>query len=162
MRTPPGPVHDRSVAWMRGLWTAAPVLVVIIAIETWIVRPGLVGEFFTRPLAWLFAIVTLVGAALVFTGIRAGQERRTFTGSGTVVVGMLAAGAATIYPTILLSTLNPEHSLTAMNTAASQSSSNWPRCGWPVAALFTVAYFWYIARSFSGKISTPRPGDGPY
>lgn len=161
MRTEAGPVHDRGVRSMRWLWTAAPVLVVLIAIETWIVRPALVGEFFSRPLAWLFALVTLAGAGMVFTGIRAGNEWRTFYGSGTLIVGMLAAGAATIYPVILFSTLDPAYSLTAANTAATESSLELAGFWWPVAVVLTVVYFGYIARYFSGKVSA-KGGAGAY
>jgi cytochrome d ubiquinol oxidase subunit II len=151
-----GPVHDRSAFYMRWLWATVPFLGIIIAVQTWEVRPGILVDFFHRPLAWLFGIVTLAGGALLFTGIRSGDEKKAFRGSGAVVVGMLAAGAATIYPTILFSTLDPHNSLTAQNTAASLDSLELAAIWWPFAGALSFFYLWYIARYFSGKIS-PRP-----
>jgi cytochrome d ubiquinol oxidase subunit II len=157
-----GPVHDRSVKFMRRLWTILPGLVVIIGFETWIVRPALADGFLHKPLAWLFAVAVVVGAVMVYTGIRSGDEKRSFFGSGTVLVGMLAAGAATIYPTILHSTLAEQNSLTAQNTAASMSSLELAMVWWPIAGVMAFGYLWYIARYFSGKVDVHRDGTGPY
>jgi cytochrome bd ubiquinol oxidase subunit II len=157
-----GPVHDRSVMYMRWLWATLPFLCIIIAVQTWLVRPGLLEDFFHRPLAWLFAIVVVVGAVMVYTGIRTGHEKRSFLGSGTVLVGLLATGAATIYPVVLYSTLDPQNSLTAQNTAASMSSLELAAIWWPFAGVLAFGYLWYIARYFSGKVDVNRDGAGPY
>jgi len=157
-----GPVHDRCVRCRRALWTATPAAVVVIAIETWIVRPALLGAFFAQPLALLFALVVMAGAAMIFTGVRAGNDRRCFLGSGAVVIGMLAAGAAAIYPVILFSTINPNNSLTAQNTAASLHSLQLAALWWPVAGVLAFGYLWYIGRYFSGKVDVERSTAGPY
>jgi cytochrome d ubiquinol oxidase subunit II len=157
-----GPVHDRSATYMRWLWATLPFLVLLIAVQTWLVRPGLEVEFFRRPLAWLFAILVIAGGAMIFMGIRAGDELRTFRGSGLALVGMLAAGAATIYPTVLYSTINPQYSLTAAGTAASLASLELAATWWPVAGALSFGYLWYIARYFSGKVEVRRDGAGPY
>jgi cytochrome d ubiquinol oxidase subunit II len=157
-----GSVHDRSVWYRRVLWSASPAAIVVIGIETWIVRPALLGAFFAQPLAWLFALVSIVGAVMIFTGIRASDDRRCFFGSGAVVIGMLAAGAAAIYPVILYSTINPANSLTAQNTAATQHSLELAAIWWPIAGIMAFGYLWYIARYFSGKVDVKRGDAGPY
>jgi cytochrome d ubiquinol oxidase subunit II len=157
-----GPVHDRSVRCMHRLWAAVPVAIGIIGLETYFVRPGLLGAFFQHPFAWVFALVVLVGAVMIFTGMRSRDEKRCFYGSGAVVIGMLAAGAATIFPVILYSTLDPKNSLTAQNTAAGQSSLELALVWWPIAGVLAFGYLWYIARYFSGKINLNRDGAGPY
>ncbi len=157
-----GPVHDRSLVAQRRLWLLLPVLVVIISIETEFVRPGLAADFAHTPLAWLFALVIVAGLVLVATGIRGRDERRAFWGSGLVVVGFLAAGAATIDPVILYSTLKPENSLTVANTSASLSSLELALLWWPVAAVLAFVYLVYMARKYSGKVDVSREGMGPY
>jgi cytochrome d ubiquinol oxidase subunit II len=157
-----GPVHDRSAKWMRMLWSLVPVFVVVIAAETWLVRPALLGKFFHQPLAWLFALVTIAGAVMLITGIRSGNERRSFFGSGAVIVGMLAAGAATIFPVLLFSTIGPQNSLTAQGTAASPDSLELAAIWWPIAGVMAFGYLWFIARYFSGKVDVNRDGTGPY
>jgi cytochrome d ubiquinol oxidase subunit II len=161
MRTE-GPVHDRAAMCMRWLWATLPFLVIIISVQTWLVRPGLLEDFFQRPLAWLFALVVLAGGGMLYSGMFSGNERRSFLGSGTMLVGMLAAGAATIYPTLLYSTLDPRNSLTAQATSASMGSLELAAIWWPIAGVLAFAYLWFIARYFSGKISLKREGDGPY
>jgi cytochrome d ubiquinol oxidase subunit II len=161
MRTE-GPVHDRSVTCMGWLWATLPFLVIIIAVQTWLVRPGLLVDFFHRPLAWFFAAVVLAGAALVYSGIFMREEKRAFFGSGTVLVGMLAAGAATIYPTFLYSTLDARNSITAQGAAASTDSLKLAAIWWPFAGVLSFSYLWFIARYFTGKVPLNRTGAGPY
>jgi cytochrome d ubiquinol oxidase subunit II len=157
-----GPVYERCLWYRRVLWTAAPAAVVLIGIETWIVRPALLGAFFVQPLAWLFALLVLAGAGMIFTGIRGGVDRRCFFGSGAVVIGMLAAGAATIYPVILYSTLDPRNSLTAQNTAASQHTLELALFWWFPAALIAFACIGYIARFFFGRVDAKGDGAANY
>jgi cytochrome d ubiquinol oxidase subunit II len=157
MRTA-GPVHDRAVAVRRWLWMLTPGAVVLIAIETWVVRPALLGAFFAHPLAWLFAVLVLAGGGMIFTGSRGGDDRRCFFGSGAVVIGMLAAGAATIYPVILYSTLDPKNSLTAQGTAASEHSLELAMLWWLPAVILIFICIGYIARFFVGKVDAK--GDG--
>jgi cytochrome d ubiquinol oxidase subunit II len=156
-----GPVHDRSVRYMCRLWSSLPLLMLIIGLETWLVRPQLAGDFLHHPIAWVFLAVIVVGAVMIFTGIRTGDEKRSFYGSGTLLVGMLAAGAATIYPTILHSTVNDQNSLTAQNTAATRSSLELAMIWWPFAGVMAFGYLWYIARFFSGKVDVKPDGIGP-
>jgi hypothetical protein len=33
---------------------------------------------------------------------------------------------------------------------------------WPIAAVLSFGYLWYIARYFSGKVDVNRDGTGPY
>jgi cytochrome d ubiquinol oxidase subunit II len=148
-----GPVHDRSVTLMRRLWAGLPVLFLLIGFETWLVRPQLVDAFLLHPLAWFFSLVVAVGAAMIFIGLGRADDKICFFGSGTLLVGLLAAGAATIYPTILYSTVNENNSLTAQNTAATPASLELALLWWPFAGLLAFAYLWSIARFFSGKIN---------
>jgi cytochrome d ubiquinol oxidase subunit II len=157
-----GPVHDRSVKCMRRLWAVTPVLLVLVGIETVIVRPSIIGDLSRAPLAWFFVLVTITGAAMVFTGIRAGKEKQTFYGSGAIIVGLLASGAAAIFPVILYSTLDPAHSLTAQATAAPQESLEHALFWWPLAGVLSFGYLWYVARFFSGKVAANRDGAGPF
>jgi cytochrome d ubiquinol oxidase subunit II len=157
-----GPVHDRCAIIARRLWTVMPALFAVISAETWFVRPALAGEMTHSPVAWLGILVFLAGAIAVFTGLRDRLERKTFIGSGAMITGLLATGAATIFPVILYSTLAPENSLTADNTAASLSSLELALLWWPVALVLTCAYFWFISRHYSGKVKITEDTEGSY
>jgi cytochrome d ubiquinol oxidase subunit II len=79
-----------------------------------------------------------------------------------MIAGLLATGAATIFPVILYSTLAPENSLTAYNTAASLSSLELALVWWPFAFGLTCAYFWFISRHYTGKVKVTEDTEGSY
>ncbi|MCE0523154.1 MAG: cytochrome d ubiquinol oxidase subunit II [Methylacidiphilales bacterium] len=155
-----GPVHDRCLTIARRLWIIMPVIFVIISAATWYVRPELAGQLAGNPFAWLAILFTLAGVVAVFAGLRGGQEGRAVMGSGMIIAGLLATGAATIFPVILYSTLDPVNSLTAYNTAASQSSLELAIIWWPFALALTCVYFWFIARLYTGKVKEAEDTQG--
>jgi len=157
-----GPVHDRCAIIARRLWIVMPALFAVISLETLFVRPALAWEMAGNPVAWLGILVFLAGAVAVFTGLRGQLERRAFIGSGAMIAGLLATGAATIFPVILYSTLEPENSLTAYNTSASLSSLEQALVWWPFAFGLTCAYFWFISRHYTGKVKVTEDTEGSY
>ena len=157
-----GPVHDRCEAMARKLWSIVPVLFVLITLETWYVRPELFGGMVRNPVSWFAILVSLAGALAVFTGLRRRLELRTFVGSCMIVVGLLTAGAAAIFPVILLSTLGPENSLTAYNSSAGQRSLMVAIIWWPFALALSCTYFWFVLRHFSGKVKAVENRQGLY
>jgi cytochrome bd ubiquinol oxidase subunit II len=157
-----GLVHDRCDALARVLWMVIPIFFAAITVETWYVRPDLFRNMVTRPMAWLGILAALAGAVAVFTGLRQRRELRAFAGSSMIIVGLLSAGAAAIFPVILLSTLSPEHSLTAYNSAAGPTSLKVAIIWWPFAAMLSFAYFWFVLRHFAGKVKAVEKRDGLY
>jgi cytochrome bd ubiquinol oxidase subunit II len=157
-----GLVHDRCEALARVLWTVIPVFFVAITVETWYVRPELFRGMAASPIAWVGIIVGVAGAVAVYTGLRQHQELRAFVGSNMLIMGLLAAGAAAIFPVILLSTFSPEYSLTAYNSAAGPMSLQVAIIWWPVAVVLSFTYFWFVLRYFAGKVSASDKRDGLY
>ena len=157
-----GPVHDRCEAIARKLWTIIPVLFVIITVQTWYVRPELFGGMAGNPIAWLAILVSLAGTLAIFTGLRRRLELRAFVGSCMIVVGLLTAGAAAIFPVILLSTLGPENSLTTYNSSAGPMSLKVAIIWWPFALALSCTYFWFVLRHYTGKVKVARDAQGLY
>jgi cytochrome d ubiquinol oxidase subunit II len=148
-----GPVHDRSAAYAKWLWLAVIPLLAAISLETWFVRPDVVGKAISNPLAWLGVAIVLVSAFALLSGIRTGHEMRAFLGSNFLIAGMLATGGAAIFPVMLSSTLAPEYSLRADQVAASPGALFIAIIWWPVALILTTAYYVFIARRYCGKVS---------
>jgi cytochrome d ubiquinol oxidase subunit II len=157
-----GPVHERSERLARGLWTAILVLFPVISLETWIVRPGLYAAMLTRPAAWLGVAVVLAGAWALFSGLRGPREDRAFAGSCAVIVGLLAGAAASVFPVMLLSTLAPEHSITAYNGAAASRGLGLALLWWPVALVLAFGYFTVLVRNYRGKVRPAQDTQGFY
>jgi cytochrome d ubiquinol oxidase subunit II len=162
-----GPVNVRCGVISRRLWALLPVLFLIISIETWVVRPELIGRMVQNPVAWLGILIFLAGAAAIVTGLKARLELRTFIGSQMVITGLLIAGAATIFPVVLYSTLSPQNSLTIYNTAAGLKGLELALIWWPVAFALTCAYYVFLVRHYAGKIklgedASVKFGEPPY
>jgi len=157
-----GPVHDRSAFYARILWLVLCPLGIIVSIETWYVRPDLPGDAIQNPMAWLGIIVVAVSGGMLFTGLRKQLEVRTLLGSTFLIAGLLATGAATIFPVMLYSTLAPENSLTAYATASSPGSLQTALIWWPIALILTVTYFVIIARRYKGKVNISNDNQGYY
>ena len=156
-----GPVHDRSEAYAKRLWLAAIPLLVVISLETWFVRPELPANDLTNPFSWLGGLLVAASAFTLASSLRSHNESRAFLASNFVIIGMLATGAATIFPVMLYSTLAPENSLTAYSVASGANSLFLAAIWWPFSLAFSVAYFVFISRHYYGKVSLKRDNQ-PY
>ena len=155
-----GPLHQRSERLARQLWTAAGVLLVIVSLETWVVRPAMYEAMVGRPLAWLAIAVVVAGAWALVTGLRGAAETRAFAGSCAVIVGLLAGAAVSVFPVMLHSTLAPEHSMTAYDGAAPAHGLALALIWWPVAFLLAVTYFIVVMREYRGKVRPMEDAQG--
>jgi cytochrome d ubiquinol oxidase subunit II len=145
-------LHQRSERLARQLWVIGFVLLAVVSLETWVVRPALYEAMVQRPLAWLAIAVVVAGAWALFTGLRGPAEGRAFAGSCAVIVGLLAGAAVSVFPVMLLSTLAPEHSMTAYDGAAPAYGLAKALIWWPAAFLLASAYFIVIMREYGGKV----------
>lgn len=157
-----GPVHDRSSVYSRRLWAVAGPLWVVVSIQTHLIRPALVGNGIENPMFWLGALVTVVSACVLFSGLRNRREMKAFFGSNLLIVGLLTTGAASIFPVMLYSTLAPENSLTVYSVAASPNSLFLASIWWPAALILAASYFIFISRHYYGKVSVRRDNQGYY
>jgi cytochrome bd ubiquinol oxidase subunit II len=157
-----GPVHDRSEIWAKYLWIAVVPLLLVVLIESRIVRPDLPGRALSNPFWWLGLVVSVVSITALVSGLASRHEQRAFLGSNFLIVGLLATGAAAIFPVMLYSTLSPEHSLTAYGVASSPSTLRLASFWWPIGFALAVFYFVFISRRYAGKVSVQRDTQGFY
>ena len=157
-----GPVHDRSEKFGKYLWIATVPLLFLILIESRIVRPDLPGRAWSNPFWWLGLIITVVSIICLVSGLTGRRERRAFLASSFLIVGLLATGAAAIFPVMLHSTLAPENSLTAYAVASSSTTLLRASFWWPIGFGLAVFYFVFISRRYAGKVSVQRDTQGFY
>src|SRR5258707_139110 len=100
-----GPVHDRCEIWAKYLWIAVVPLLAVVLIESRIVRPDLPGRAWSNPFWWIGLVVVATSAFTLLTGLTSGRELRAFVGSNFLIVGLLATGAAAVFPVMVRSTL---------------------------------------------------------
>jgi cytochrome d ubiquinol oxidase subunit II len=157
-----GAVHDRSAVLARKLWLAVIPLLVIVSLETLCVRPQLVTDGLGNILSWLGILVVAGAGVLIITGLKSGNEIRAFAGSNLIIFGMLATGATILFPVMLYSTLDPKYSLDAYAAASSPGTLVSAMFWWPIAFVFAISYFVFIARRYAGKVSVRRDNQGYY
>ena len=157
-----GPVHDRSERYAKYLWIAVVPLVLVIVLESKIVRPDLPGRALSNPFWWFGLVVTVVSIISLVSGLAGRHEQRAFLGSNFLIVGLLATGSAAIFPVMLRSTLAPENSLTAYAVASSSSTLLRASFWWPAAFALAAFYFVFISRRYAGKVSVQRDTQGFY
>ena len=157
-----GPVHDRSSSYAMILWPLLCPLGVIVSVETWYVRPDVLGHAIRNPFSWFGLLVVLTSAVALISGLRKGLEFRAFVGSTFLIAGLLGTGAAAIFPVMLYSTLAPENSLSAYAAASSPGTLLAALVWWPLAFLMAASYFVFISRRYADKVSTSRDNQGYY
>jgi cytochrome d ubiquinol oxidase subunit II len=157
-----GIVHDRSTGYARVLWTATAPLLLVISVESGVVRPELLGHAMQNPCWWLGLLLVCVAAITLISGLVTRHEMRAFVGSNLLLAGLLATGAAAIFPVVLHSTLTPDNSLTVYDVAAGPNSLAYAAIWWPIGFALAAAYFVFVSRHYAGKISVKRDNQGFY
>jgi cytochrome d ubiquinol oxidase subunit II len=157
-----GPVHDRCQKYAKYLWAGCVPLLLIILVESRIVRPDLPGRGMSNPFWWLGLAVIVVSIITLVSGLMSHRELQAFIGSNFLIAGLLATGAAAIFPVMLYSTLARENSLTAYAVAAGPMSLHLAAIWWPVGFALAVFYFIFISRRYAGKVSVQRDTQGFY
>ena len=157
-----GPVHDRSLRTARFLWKIVLALLLGVTIEAWQVRPELFSGMIHKPFAWLGLIGVIGGILAVITGLQRKREMRAVIGSSMFIAGLMVAGAASVFPIMLHSTLAPEYSLSAYQNAAARHGLTLALVWWPVSMIFSVAYFLFVHRYYTGKVKPTKDTQQPY
>jgi cytochrome bd-type quinol oxidase subunit 2 len=116
----------------------------------------------SNPFWWLGLAIILVSTVALTSGLTSRRELRAFIGSNFLIVGLLATGAAAIFPVMLHSTLAPENSMTAYAVAAGAMSLHLAAIWWPMGFALAVFYFVFISRRYVGKVSVQRDTQGFY
>jgi cytochrome d ubiquinol oxidase subunit II len=157
-----GPVHDRSGHYARVLWAAVAPLLLVISVQSAVVRPDLRGHAIHNPFCWLGLLLVCAAAIALVSGLATQREMRAFIGSNLLLAGLLATGAAALFPIVLHSTLAPENSLTAYDVAAGPNSLAYAAIWWPIAFALAASYFVFMSRRYAGKVSVKRDNQGFY
>src|SRR6185369_13398600 len=143
-------------------WAAVVPLFIAISVESWVVRPDLFQHAIYKPFCWIGLLVIITSAITLISGLVTHHETRAFVGSNGLLLGVLATGAAALFPVMLHSTLAPENSLTAYAVASNASAFRYAAVWWPIGFALTVVYFIFISRRYAGRASARRDNQGFY
>jgi cytochrome d ubiquinol oxidase subunit II len=147
-----GSVRERSKAKGKWLWSATLVLGIAVTLATRVVRPDLWSGLGSRPLPIAFLLVAAGGAVALFAGSRSDRDGMAFTGSCTLIAGLLGARASASFPILLYSTLEPRDSVTAFAAASQHQGLAIAFVWWLIAAPIAVTWHVLANRSFRGRV----------
>jgi len=148
-----GVVRERSLALQRWLWPLSAALFAIVTLETYFVRPQLLGNLLSRPFAWLCTALAIGGCALLVSSRRGARDGRAFLGSCGLLAGVLSAAGAAMFPVFLRSTLSPAFDLDALQQTRNSIAMKFALGWWPFAFMLAVSYFVNVFRANRGRVS---------
>jgi cytochrome bd ubiquinol oxidase subunit II len=157
-----GAVHERSAKLAGRLWLAVIPAFLLITLLTWAVRPELLQGIVFRPVAWLTLLICGASAYAIFAGISQQREHLALVGSSFLLFGLLATGAAALFPVMLFSTTEPARRLTAADCAAPDASLIIGAAWWFPALILAFGYLYVIQRHYSGKVNVSKDNQGLY
>lgn len=155
-----GDVRERSLVAASRLFPATVVLWLAATAATWRVAPEVLAGVAGRPLAIAATALFLAGLVTSFVARRRGADLLAFLGSSAFLLGVLAATAASIYPTMIRSASDPALSLTALNSAAGERSLRLGLLWWPAGFVLAVVYVAVLFRLHRGKAQAAAEGEG--
>src|ERR1019366_2223782 len=141
-------------AWARAIWLAVLPLWALVTLATVWVQPEIYTNLLARPYSWGLVLLLLGGLGGVFRFLNRGRELPAFLSSSAFIVGLLAATMTGSYPNWLRSTVDPAHSLTAVNSASQSYALQVGLVWWSIGIALAGAYFVYLFRSVRGKVSS--------
>lgn len=155
-----GVVQARCRRLALPLWGAAALLGLVTTVATAHVNPDLYANLPHAPLAWAGLLLFVLGLVTVMVAQRRGQDLFAFLGSSVFIIGILVATAASVFPVMLRSTLDPAWSLTAYNASAALGGLRVGAIWWFLGILLVVGYFTIVFRLHRGKAAAARDGEG--
>ncbi len=154
-----GALQARIQQLIPKLWVVLIVVGIVVTYSTNVVRTDLYQQLIARPWTWILAAVVLISIISLYMNAKRDKEMATFLSSTGLLVGLLAATAAGLYPVLLASTLNSASNLTAANSSSSHAGLVTGVLWWSIAMVLAAIYFVFLFRSFKGKVHL---GDSVY
>jgi cytochrome d ubiquinol oxidase subunit II len=133
------------------LWGVTLALLVVTTILTAATQRPFFASALGRPWLWPLPLAAIGAAIMAVRDLATGKELRAFLASCGFLVAMLVATAASLYPVILRSSLDPAFTLDIDNAASGAAGLAAGLLFWTPAVVLAIGYFVYLFRSFRGK-----------
>jgi cytochrome d ubiquinol oxidase subunit II len=147
-----GSLNARLRTVVKRLWPALVALSAAALAATIFVRPNLLDNYRTAPVAWLIPASVVAGLAGIFHFTRTGGERNAFLSSCLYIVATLCGAAAALYPALLPSSADPANGITIYNAAAGAASLSIGLIWWGIGMAIAVGYTVVVYTMFKGKV----------
>jgi len=147
-----GELHDKIRGWINNTIIFFILCYITTTMITLIYLPHMILYFKQYPLLFILPFLNMLAIANIPREILHGNDFRAFLSSCASMAALMAIFGMGIFPNLVLSTPNPEYSLTIYNAASSQTTLRIMLIiaiiGIPLVLSYTVSIYWI----FRGKV----------
>jgi len=147
-----GELQNRVRGWVNNTIIFFSICFVTVTMATLIYFPNMIAHFKEFPVFFVIAIFTMLAIANIPREIHLGREFRAFLSSSATIALLLVLFAIGIFPNLVLSAPQPEHSLTIYNAASSQKTLMIMLIMAVIGMPFVIAYTVIIQKVYKGKV----------
>lgn len=147
-----GTLHQRLTFLLRKGMIFFIVSFGITSLYTLVFIPGVTENFRNNPIYFAVPIISFLAVANVPRLVSKKQYMRALIFSSLTMSLLLILVALHLYPTLLLSTIDPAYSVTIYNAASSQKSLGIMLTIVAIGAPLLGAYFFFLYKTFNGKV----------
>ncbi len=145
-------LQKRIKGWM---WTTFGIflsLYLLTTVVTLILTPAVTRNFATMPIAWIAVVLNILAIANIPRAIYKEKPVYAFVSSSATIAALVFLLGMAIFPNLIISTINPEYSLTIYNASSSQKTLGIALTiaiiGMPIVLTYTAIVYWV----FRGKV----------
>ncbi len=146
-----GELQKRLRGMMWSTFGVFLILYVFTTVVTLVVVPGATHNFEDIPALWGVVLLNILAVANIPRAIFHGNEAYAFASSSATIAALVLLFGAALFPNLLVSSMDPEYSLTIYNAASSQKTLGIMRTiallGIPFVLTYTAIIYW----TFRGK-----------
>lgn len=124
----------------------------ITTLYTLVFIPEVTANFRENPLYFVVPVLSFLAVANVPRLVSKKQYMLALVFSSLTMAFLLILVALQLYPTLLISTIDPKYSVTIYNAASSQKSLGIMLTIVAIGAPLLGAYFFFLYRTFNGKV----------
>jgi cytochrome bd ubiquinol oxidase subunit II len=147
-----GEVHKNVRRWIRPVMLVFIVCYVVLTLATVLYVPNISKAVHEQPLYIALVTLSVLTIANIPREISKGRDMRAFASSAATMVLMMTLFAASMFPTMVLSSPDAANSLTIYNGASSTGTLGIMLViciiGMPMVVTYTISVYWI----FRGKV----------
>lgn len=151
-----GDLQERIHRWIWRTFALFGVLYITTTVATLVAVPEAIRNFEEIPWAWAVVLLNALAVANIPRAIYHGRPFYAFISSASTIAALVFLFGVALFPNLVVSSLNPEWSLTIYNAASSEKTLRIMRLiafiGMPFVLSYTAIIYWL----FKGKVEIDK------
>ena len=147
-----GELQERLRSWIWRTFFFFLAVYLAVSIFTLIAVPGATENFTRLPLAWIVPILNVLAIANIPRAIHLRRPGYAFVSSAATIAALVFLFGVALFPNLVVSSPNPEHSVTLFNAASSPRTLGIMLAIAVLGMPFVLIYSAVIYRTYWGKV----------